>query len=136
MKTFTKVTLLTLGLASAALPFLSAADTTAPAVPANPAPGARFPVLRQMFVRRMAMIRRVAKRLGLSADQIAQFKSLRQQTVASLKGIRADSTLTPQQKRAKAVEVLQSARTQMRGVLTSDQLAQLEKIRAARAGAF
>src|SRR5471032_2232697 len=73
MKTFTKVTLLTLGLAAAALPFLAAADT---ATPSTPAPGAKFPLLRAMIIRRMAVAKRVAKKLGLSSDQIAQLKAL------------------------------------------------------------
>jgi Spy/CpxP family protein refolding chaperone len=135
MKTFTKITLLTLGLASTTLPFLAAADTTAPAVPANPAPHARFPVLRAMVMRRMAMTRQVAKKLGLSAGQIAQLKSLRQQTAATIKDIRTDSTLTREQKKTQAVAALQNARTQMRGVLTADQQAQLDQIRKHRLAA-
>ncbi len=137
MKTFTKVTLLTLGLASAALPFLAAADTAAPSAPA---PGAKFPRLHAMMVRRMAVARHVAKKLGLSADQIAQLKSLRQQTAATIKGIRTDSALTRGQKKTQAVAALQNARTQMRGVLTTDQQAKFdqmrENLRAFRNGAL
>ncbi len=135
MKTLTKVTLLTLGLASVALPFLAAADTTAPS---TPAPGAKFPRLHALMVRRMAVARHVAKKLGLNADQISQLKSLRQQTAATIKGIRTDSALTKDQKKTKAIAALQNARTQMRGVLTADQQTQLDQmrqnLRAARTG--
>jgi Spy/CpxP family protein refolding chaperone len=132
MKTFPTVALFALGLVTAAFPLIAATDTTAPA---DTTPGAKFPRLRAMMIRRMAVAKRVAKKLGLSSDQIAQLKALRQQAAGNIKGLRTDSTLTKEQKKAKALAVLQNTRTQMRGVLTADQQARLDQMRQ-RLGAF
>ena len=127
MKTLLKLTLLTAGLA-AVFPLVQAADP-APATPA-PAPAADHPRLRAQLQRRAAMRQRIAQRLGLSADQIAQLKAARVKTMAAVKTVRADSSLSPEQKRAKVRETVQSARTEMRGVLTPEQQKQLTKIQA------
>jgi hypothetical protein len=126
MKTFPKLVLLTLGLALASLPLTAASDTAAPS---DPAPVARFPRLRAMMIRRMAVARQVARRLGLTGDQMARLKSLRQETASRIKGIRTDSALTKEQKLAKAREILRGARSEMRGVLTAEQQARLARIR-------
>jgi len=130
MKTFTKITLLAAGFAAtvAALPVLAAADTTTGNAASTAAPAGKHPGLRALLHRR-AIRQQVAKRLGLSADQISQLKSTRASTATAIKAIRADTSLTPDQKKAKARETIQAARTQMRGVLTADQQAKLGKIR-------
>lgn len=136
MKTLLKFTLLTAGLA-AAFPLLHAADP-APAAPV-PAPAANHPRLRALMQRRAAIRQRIAQRLGLSADQVAQLKSARAKTVAAVKAVRADSGLTPEQKKTKVRETVQAARTEMRGVLTPEQQKQLRKIQEhlrARLGGF
>jgi hypothetical protein len=60
---------------------------------------------------------------------MARLKSLRKETVSNIKGIRTDASLTKEQKKAKAREVLQGARVQMRDVLTAEQQARLARIR-------
>lgn len=139
MKTLLKLPLLAAGLfAAAASPFLHAAVTNAtPATPAAPdataaAPGiaAKHPRLHAMLLRRQAVRQRVAKKLGLSADQISQLKAERAKIATTVKGIRADASLTPEQKKAKVRETLQSARTAMRGVLTPEQQAKAKELRA------
>ena len=134
MKTLLKFTLLAAGLA-AAFPILHAADPA----PTTPAPAADHPRLRALMQRRAAVRQRVAQRLGLSADQRAQLKAARVKTAAALKAVRADSGLTPEQKKTKVRETVQAARTEMRGVLTPEQQKQLNKIQAhlrARLGGF
>ena len=92
-----------------------------------------------MLRRRMVAIHRVGRRLNLNSDQVSQLKSFRAQTVDKIKGIRADSSLTTEQKKAQAREALQTARTEMRGVLTEDQKARaskmLQRLRRRRRGA-
>lgn len=122
MKTFTRITLLAVGLA-AALPLVNAADTTT-----TPAPN--HPRLKALLAHRQAIRQRVAKRLGLSADQISQLKAERAKTVAAVKAIRADSSLTPEQRREKIRSTVMAARTEARGVLTPDQQAKVKHLRA------
>jgi Spy/CpxP family protein refolding chaperone len=134
MKTLTRITLIVAGLATAALPALTAADTTpAPATTTTtttPAPAAKHPRLRARLAFRQFIGQRVAKKLGLSSDQMAQLKADRTQTATAVKAIRADTSLTPDQRKSKVRETVQMARTQMLGVLTPDQQAKLQKLQA------
>jgi Skp family chaperone for outer membrane proteins len=125
MKTIAKFSLLALGLAVAALPALTAAPTKAE-------PGARH-ALRAKVERRAALKREVARRLDLSADQKAELKAKRAETHAALKALRADTSLTREQKKEKARELLQSARSDLRAKLTPEQSAKLDRARE-RAG--
>lgn len=136
MKNLIKVSLVAAGLA-AALPFTSVAQSTdtAPATPpAATAPAAvphRHPMMRRAMMRRRAALhRRLVRRLGLNATQIAQLKTIRQNTATSLKALRANTSLTPDQRKAQAHELLASAHTQMRGVLTPEQQTKLNHLKA------
>ncbi len=132
MNTFSKISFIVLGLATTALPAFSADSNTTPA-----APRPERPPLRALAARR-AVQARVLKRLDLTAEQKTQLKAQRDATAGTLKAIRADQSLTREEKKAKAREVAQSARTQMRSLLTTDQQAKLDKmrerLRAARHG--
>lgn len=132
MNTFSKISFIVLGLATAVLPAFSADSNTTPA-----APRPERPPLRALAARR-AVQARVLKRLDLTAEQKTQLKAQRDATAGTLKAIRADQSLTREEKKAKAREVAQSARTQMRSLLTTDQQAKLDKmrerLRAARHG--
>jgi periplasmic protein CpxP/Spy len=75
---------------------------------------------------------RLGRQLGLSQDQVAQIKPIianRQQQMASL---RADTTLTPQDRRTKARGIMQDSRTQIEALLTDTQKQQYEQMLAAR----
>ena len=122
MKTLVKFTFLTLVLAAATLPAFSAAKDDSTPAPAD------HPRLHALMKHRAALRTRVARRLGLNADQIAQLKAKRATTVASLRAIRSDASLTADQKKAKAHETLKAAREEMRTVLTPDQQAKLKQI--------
>jgi len=126
MKTPLRLALFSVGLLAATSLF--AADPAPSAAAANPPAHPRLPA---RLKHRAAVRRHLAKKLGLGADQVAQLKAKHAATVASLKAIRADATLTPEQKRAKARATLQAARTDMRTVLTPDQQAKLDALRAA-----
>ena len=122
MKIFTRVTLLAVGLAAAAVPLLTAGD-------ADSARVAKHPRLRELLVRRHAARQHIAHRLGLSADQVTQLKGERAKIGTAIQGIRADTTLTREQKRAKLRETLQAARSEMRGVLNEQQQQQVHQMR-------
>jgi Spy/CpxP family protein refolding chaperone len=123
MKTFLKLTVLSAVLLAAIGSSLNAA--TGPV--ASSATGhARLHAL----VRRHAAHHHVAKKLGLTSDQIAQLKATRASTATTIKGIRADQSLTADQKKAKVREALQGARKTMQGALTAEQRAKLQHFRA------
>jgi periplasmic protein CpxP/Spy len=121
MKTLVKLSLLALGLAVAAVPALTAA-------PDKGKLGDR-PMLKALVQRRAALKARVAKRLELTDDQKAQLKAKRGETRTALKALRDDTSLTREQKKEKARELLQGTRSEMRSHLTPDQTAKLDKAR-------
>ena len=122
MKTFLKLTLLSVGFV-AAFPVLHAADPAPAATPAH-----KHPRLHAFLQRHAAIRHRIAQRLGLSADQLSKLKEARAKTAAAVKAVRADPTLSPEQKKARVREAVQTARTEMRGVLTPEQQKQWKKM--------
>ena len=72
----------------------------------------------------------LAHQLDLTEAQQAQLKAVRQQTAATIKGIRANSSLTPDQQRAQIAAQRQSARDQFKALLTPDQQAKLATLEA------
>ena len=124
MKTFLKLTLVTVGFV-AAFPVLHAADL-APAA----APAAKHSRLHAFLQRHAAIRHRIAQRLGLSADQVSKLKAARAKTAAAVKAVRADTALSPEQKKARMHEVVQTARTELRGVLTPEQQKQWKKMQS------
>ena len=121
MKSLLKFAIVAAGLALAATGTALSAD----AATQTPRPG-RF--LRLVAHRRAAM-RQVAKKLDLTDAQKNQFRDLRAQAAATVRSIRSDATLTPEQKRARVRESLQATRGQFRAVLTPGQQDKLQKIR-------
>jgi periplasmic protein CpxP/Spy len=75
---------------------------------------------------------RLGRQLGLTEDQVAQIQPIianRQQQITSL---RADTTLTPQDRRAKARGIMQDSRNQIEALLTDTQKQQYEQMLAQR----
>lgn len=126
MKSLLKISVLTLGIIVAAAPCVSAATA---ADSAAPAPRAHLGV-RAKLLRRAALRRHAMRKLGLTDAQKTQLKATRANTAAAVKAIRADASLTPEQKKAKVRETLLAARTQARSVLTPDQQAKLQQMRS------
>ncbi len=130
MKTLAKITLFAVGLAVIALPLLNAADTdaTTPAPAGKQTHAGRHPRMRALMLRK-AVRQRVAQKLNLTDEQKTQLKTTRTNTVAAVKAIRADTSLTPEQKKAKVRETLQTARAGLKNVLTAEQQAKIGKLR-------
>lgn len=123
MKTFAKFLIVSAALA-ASLPLVNAADPA----PADQATSGNHRPLRTLKQRR-ELQQQIAKKLHLTAEQRTQLKASRAKTAAALKAIRADAALSADQKKAKARETLQVARTEMRAVLTPEQLKKWDKLR-------
>ncbi len=125
MKTLLKMSLLAVGLATAASSLVNAAEVAPAAAPAGKHPHRHAALAHRKMVRH-----HVAKQLGLSAEQTATLKADRAKTHDAVKAIRADASLTPEQKKAKLRDTVKSARTEMRSVLTPDQQTQLKQLRS------
>ena len=125
MKTFLKISLIALGLGAGALPALQAADTSVDRPD-------RHPRLRALLKHRADLRAKVARRMDLSPEQRTQLKAERAKTLDALKALRADSSLTREQKKAKARELLETARSEVRSALTPEQKAKIDQFRADR----
>jgi Spy/CpxP family protein refolding chaperone len=119
MKTFLGISLLAVTVTIATL--VAVAEPAAPAAGRAPARGEAF---------RHAKMAVIAQRLDLTAAQKAKWKDLRQQTASAVQAVRANNDLTEEQKTAQIKSLRQSARDQMRAVLTADQRAKLGEIRS------
>lgn len=80
--------------------------------------------------RRLAFREQVVKTLGITPAQISQLRADRANTVAAVKSIRTDKSLTPDQRKAKIRAALQAGRAQLQAVLTPDQQAKFAHLRA------
>ncbi|MDE3084773.1 MAG: hypothetical protein KGJ37_06100 [Verrucomicrobiota bacterium] len=87
------------------------------------------PQLLRAMVKKHLRMEQTLKQLALTPEQRTKIHDIRRQTAESVKSIRADATLTPEQKKAKAHEAMRTSRDQVRGVLTPDQQKKLNEIR-------
>ncbi len=121
MKGFPRLTLYLAGCALLATPALRADE---PAVPPADKPEhhhERGPG---------AMMDRAAKELGLTADQEAKWKEIGQQEKTALEAIRSDTSLSKEDKRAKAMETNKTYGDQRRALLNPDQQKKFDEMRA------
>jgi Spy/CpxP family protein refolding chaperone len=125
MKKPLKIILLLAGACVLAAPVVRAEDPAPPAAPPadhpDRGPGRRNPG---------AMMERIAKELGLSADQEAKWKEIGQQERAAVEPIWSDQSLSRDEKRAKMKEINATYAEQRRAILTPDQQAKFDELRA------
>ena len=76
--------------------------------------------------------RRLARQLSLSKDQVAQIKPILADRVQQMQALRADTSLAPADRRAKAQSILQDSKTRIEGVLNDQQKQQFEQLLAER----
>jgi len=119
MKILTKASLLALGLAVVSVPMFAARGERVD-------PGARKSI-RALVERRAKVRAQVAKRLDLSPEQATQLKAKRADTRNALKSLRADTTLSREQKREKARALLKGTRGELRALLSPDQTHKLDR---------
>jgi len=72
---------------------------------------------------------RLAKRLGLSDDQTSKLTTILQNRQQKAAAIRSDSSLAPQDRRAKLRSIQQGTDAQINGVLTPDQQKQYAQMK-------
>lgn len=70
--------------------------------------------------------------LGLSDEQKEQVKQIRNSQREQLGALRQDTSLSPEEKRAKAQEIRKNTRAQMDSVLTAEQKEKLQQLREER----
>jgi len=68
--------------------------------------------------------------LNLTADQKTRINGILQDRGNQLKAVREDATLSQEQKKAKAQDILKAGNSQIEAVLTPDQQAKLKQLRA------
>ena len=76
-----------------------------------------------------ARIKKLADELGLTDAQKAQIKPMLKDAAQQAKAIKADTSLTPEAKKAKMKDLRKSTNQQMMAVLTPDQRQKLKAIR-------
>ena len=72
------------------------------------------------------------KELGLTKDQLAQIKTIRNDIKPKVEAIKNDTTLSEADKKAKLKELRKATRTQIEAVLTPEQRDKLKQLREAR----
>jgi Spy/CpxP family protein refolding chaperone len=127
MKTYPKLLSLIAGLLLVAAPVLRADDTPAPAAPTPPASGDQ-----PKHERRGPgdMMERAAKDLNLTADQQAKWKAIGEEEHTAMKALRDDTSVAKEDKRAKGMEINKTYGDQRRAILTPDQQAKFDEMRA------
>ena len=64
---------------------------------------------------------RLAKQLNLTSDRQAKVQGILQQQQTSMQNLRQDSSLSPQDRRTKMMDIRSATNTQIRALLTADQ---------------
>lgn len=125
MKNSTKLFLVSIGAAILSLPVLRAAD---------PAPAGTQPTPPEHRERRgermKEMGERMAKELGLTAEQQTQMKGLMEEERKAAEAVRADASLTPEQKKEKMKGIRQDFQTKRQALMTPEQRKKAEEFRA------
>jgi hypothetical protein len=106
----------------------------APAVPASPAPppalaaSAAIPQVKAPAAFRQAMQAQIMHSLRLTAEQRMQAKTIRERTAAAIAAIKADPTLTPDQKQVNIAATRLAGHRQIRELLTDQQREKLFRL--------
>jgi Spy/CpxP family protein refolding chaperone len=70
----------------------------------------------------------LGKKLGLSSDQVAQIKPILEARQQQMQSLRSDSSVAPQDRRAKAREIMQDSKNKIEAVLNDTQKQQFEQM--------
>ena len=99
---------------------------TAPRIVAQAQPSAVDPETQAKVQERL---QHISSELNLSDAQKQQLKPVLKSEAQQLKAVKADASLSDDQKRAKAKEIHQNAKSQMSTILTPDQQKKLAAMR-------
>ena len=78
------------------------------------------------------MLARMTQKLNLSADQQSQLKPILADRQKQIQALRADSSLTPDDRRAKGKQVMQATNGQIEGILNDQQKQQWQQMKDER----
>lgn len=139
MKIISRMALLAAGLSVAALPAIYAADESGasstpayenpPADSSAPPAGARRHGDRPGMPGREAMGQEIKEKLGLSADQDAKMKAIREKHQVQRQALRGDESLSMEARRQKGREIMEAEQKEIRAVLTPDQAKKWDEMR-------
>lgn len=74
------------------------------------------------------MAEHLGKKLNLSSDQVAQIKPVLEDRVQKMQALRADTTVSQQDRRTKFHEIMQDSNTKIEAVLSDTQKQQFEEM--------
>jgi hypothetical protein len=74
------------------------------------------------------MAKHLGKKLGLTKDQVTQLKPILEDRQQQLQSLRADSSLTQQDRHAKAQGIMQDSKTRIEALLNDTQKQQFEQL--------
>ena len=74
------------------------------------------------------MAKHLEKKLNLSSDQVAQIKPVLEDRVQKMQALRADTSLSQQDRRTKAHQIMQDSNTKIEAVLNDTQKQQFEQL--------
>lgn len=80
------------------------------------------------------MAAHLQKKLNLSQDQVNQIKPVLQDRAQQLSALRSDTTLSPQDRRTKARDIMKDSTSKIEAVLNDTQKQQFEQMRQQRRG--
>ncbi len=80
-----------------------------------------------------AKLQQLATELNLTDDQKTQIKPILQGEVKELQGIKADASMSPEQKKSKATEIRSTSKSQIGAILTPEQQKKLAAMKEAAA---
>jgi len=126
-----KRTLLTAALAFSLVGTAAIAQQTTPA-PQNDAPAAQQERHHAPNPHKMAM--RLSKKLGLSPDQTAKLEPVLADRQQKVQALRADTSLTPDQRKQQMRAIGKDSQEQLAGILTPEQMQQMKAMRHGRRG--
>jgi protein CpxP len=76
--------------------------------------------------------KRLGKELGLNKDQVAQIQPILQDRASQMQALRADTSVAPADRRAKAMGIMDDSKTKIEALLNDQQKQQYEQMLAAR----
>jgi protein CpxP len=74
------------------------------------------------------MAKHLGKKLNLSSDQVAQIKPVLENRAQQMQALRADTTLSAQDRHAKAQDIMQDSKSKIEAVLNDTQKQQFEQM--------
>jgi Spy/CpxP family protein refolding chaperone len=77
------------------------------------------------------MLQQIAKQLNLSEDQKAKIKPILTEEVQQLKALKADTSMTQDQKRSKAMQIRADSSAKITPILTPEQQKKWQEMKAA-----